>query len=549
MTGEQFINSQTGSTPRWGMTVDLNRCVGCQTCTIACKHANDTTRDVQWRRVLDIETGTFPDVERLFLVTGCQHCAEPSCVPVCPSGATRQREDGLVTIDHDVCIGCGYCAVACPYQARTFVHKQSWYYGRETVQEKKTAHQERLGVAQKCTFCIDRIDESYEESTVPGIDLEYTPACAASCIAQALVFGDFNDPDSKVSQLLAEQSSFQMHAHLGTDPQIKYLYETPAVPGREPANEDTSDERLSDPENPLVGLPQRYWDIRGVINFALGGMSSGLGFIVMLAWFGGYLDNSATHDVLLGSAALMAVGLFSVFLKIARKLRAANALLRPQTSWMTREIYVVGLYYPSIAAWFIWPQSWLLVLSGCSALAFLYSQARILQAALGIPAWRIPMMTWMLVATGLFEGAGLYALACVFMPERLVFGSGVAVFTLLLAVINAMLWYCYRRNASKNGIPPLARSVINKISPVVHICGHALPALLLSVAILWPTLPAWVPGIIGVLILSGSCYWKAMIITRASHQQGFALHRYPQRGSGRLAAPARLEGVLTNELP
>ena len=73
------------STPRWGMVIDLNRCVGCQTCTIACKHANDTSPGVQWRRVLDVEQGTFPDVERLFLVVGCQHCADPPCVPVCPT--------------------------------------------------------------------------------------------------------------------------------------------------------------------------------------------------------------------------------------------------------------------------------------------------------------------------------------------------------------------------------------------------------------------------------------------------------------------------------
>ncbi len=92
---------------RWGMVVDLNRCVGCQTCTIACKHSNDTPPGVQWRRVLDVERGTFPDVERLFLVTGCQHCAEPPCVPVCPTGATAQRADGLVTMDYDTCIGCG----------------------------------------------------------------------------------------------------------------------------------------------------------------------------------------------------------------------------------------------------------------------------------------------------------------------------------------------------------------------------------------------------------------------------------------------------------
>ena len=173
----------TTGVPRWGMTVDVNRCVGCQTCTIACKHANDTPPGVQWRRVLDVEQGTFPDVERLFLVVGCQHCAEPPCVPVCPTGATRQRADGLVTMDYETCIGCGYCAVACPYQARTIVHDRQWYYGAPTAQETHVAHDERIGVANKCTFCVERVDEGIGLGLSPGTDLEYTPACAASCMS------------------------------------------------------------------------------------------------------------------------------------------------------------------------------------------------------------------------------------------------------------------------------------------------------------------------------------------------------------------------------
>ena len=76
--------------PRWGMVIDVNRCVGCQTCTVACKHWNDTQPGVQWRSVIDVETGRYPNVERFFLVVGCQHCAVPPCVPVCPTGATHQ---------------------------------------------------------------------------------------------------------------------------------------------------------------------------------------------------------------------------------------------------------------------------------------------------------------------------------------------------------------------------------------------------------------------------------------------------------------------------
>ena len=161
-------NASADHTPRWGMVIDLNRCVGCQSCTIACKSANDLPSEVQWRSVLDVEQGEFPNVERLFLVVGCQHCAEPPCVPVCPSGATRQRADGLVTMDYDLCIGCGYCAVACPYQARTIVHDEKWYFGDATVQERQVHHDDRLGVANKCTFCIERIDEAPRQGLTPG---------------------------------------------------------------------------------------------------------------------------------------------------------------------------------------------------------------------------------------------------------------------------------------------------------------------------------------------------------------------------------------------
>ncbi len=267
---------------RWGMVVDVNRCVGCQTCTIACKHANDTPPGVQWRRVIDAEYGAFPDVERLFLVVGCQHCANPPCVPVCPTGATRQREDGLVTMNYDICIGCASCAVACPYQARTIVHDEAWYYGRPTTQETQVAHHDRLGVANKCTFCIERIDRAPESGLVPGVDPDVTPACAASCISEAIRFGDFEDPNSNVSRLVRENKSFQMHEELGTDPQIRYLYEVPdSMPGRAPDPADSDDMTMADPTNPLVGARQTFWDYRAAMNFMLGLHARGLGAVAL----------------------------------------------------------------------------------------------------------------------------------------------------------------------------------------------------------------------------------------------------------------------------
>jgi phenylacetyl-CoA:acceptor oxidoreductase subunit 1 len=209
---------------RYVMVADLNRCVGCQTCTAACKHTNATPPGVQWRKVLDVEMGEYPDVERLFMPVGCQHCADPPCMHVCPSTATGQRDDGLVTIDYDLCIGCSYCAVACPYQARYKVDEATYAYDQPTATEQLRMDERRISVAQKCTFCSDRVDDGLSRGLKPGVDPDATPGCVNACIADALHFGDIEDPDSNVNELLAENQYFRMHEELGTDPGFYYLW-------------------------------------------------------------------------------------------------------------------------------------------------------------------------------------------------------------------------------------------------------------------------------------------------------------------------------------
>jgi phenylacetyl-CoA:acceptor oxidoreductase 27-kDa subunit len=210
---------------RWAMVADLRRCVGCQTCTAACKVTNGTSPWVQWRWVVDFEIGEFPDVWRAFVPVGCQHCDEPPCVAACPTGATWKREDGIVVTDYDKCMGCSYCAVACPYQARYKVQEQSYAYGEPMQSELEAYDPKRIGVATKCTFCVERIDSGVAKGLQPGVDPEATPVCVNSCIADALYFGDIQDPQSKVSRLLEENESFRMHEELGTKPAFYYLWE------------------------------------------------------------------------------------------------------------------------------------------------------------------------------------------------------------------------------------------------------------------------------------------------------------------------------------
>jgi phenylacetyl-CoA:acceptor oxidoreductase subunit 1 len=527
------------------MVIDINRCVGCQTCTIACKHANDTPPGVQWRSVLDIEHGVFPNVQREFLVTGCQHCAEPSCVPVCPSGATRQREDGMVTMDYDLCIGCGYCAVSCPYQARTIEHRKQWYFGEATNQEQAVGHDERIGVAQKCTFCIERVDEGLEHGATPGVDLDYTPACAASCIAQAISFGDFNDPDSNISRLIRDNASFQMHAELGNDPQIKYLYELPTTPGHDISAEDTSDDILGDPANPLTGKRQTLWDFRAATNFTLGGMGSGLAFLAMVFYFVGLVSAQGLVRIYLVAGIFILTGLTVVLMEIGRKFRFLHALLRPQTSWLTRETYCAGVFFPALILDWFYPQEWLHYLIGIAALGFLICQARILYAGKGIPAWRAPLIPWLLVATGLLEGSGLLLMVHLFNRYLVPYDAFMAWGGVVCAVATGALWISYRRTAGERGIPPLARAALGRVAPAVSIIGHILPlagffALTGFITGVAESTAVAVAAAAGAVL--GGVIWKFTVIIHASYQQGFAIPKLPQRGSGTRAAPVR-EGM------
>lgn len=211
---------------RYAMVADLRRCVGCQTCTAACKQANATPPGVQWRRVIDLEVGTYPQVSRVFVPTGCQHCSDPPCEEVCPTTATYRRDDGIVSIDYDKCIGCGYCATACPYDARYKVESVEYAYGDAPMAHEAKRFDPRLiGVAQKCTFCADTVDAGRERGLTPGVDAAATPACVNACISRALVFGDVDDPASPISQLLASTRHFRMHEDAGTNPGFYYIWD------------------------------------------------------------------------------------------------------------------------------------------------------------------------------------------------------------------------------------------------------------------------------------------------------------------------------------
>ena len=214
---------------KWGMVIDLRKCAGCQTCTVACKVENLVPPHILWNRVYDYEIGEYPNVARKFLPRSCMHCEDPACLAVCPTKATIQREDGIVFIDYEKCLGCMHCEVACPYHARALHNVKEYYHGSSTENEdfpsERRASRQRhmVGAVSKCTFCAHKIDEGIAAGMKVGQDYEATPACVVNCIAMARHFGDLNDPESEVSKLIQKRKGFRLLEELGAGPAVYYL--------------------------------------------------------------------------------------------------------------------------------------------------------------------------------------------------------------------------------------------------------------------------------------------------------------------------------------
>ncbi len=225
---------------RWIMVIDTRKCVGCDACTIGCIAENKLPPGVVYRPVVKEESGEFPNVQLRFTPRPCMQCEEPPCVPVCPVKATWKRPDGIVTIDYDKCIGCRYCITACPYHARTsdfgsfygegaaegapdsgdrtllggiqpwedlpnFEYAKNWKRERSGKKSPK-------GNARKCHFCLHRLEAGQ------------LPMCATTCIGRATYFGDANDPESLVTELVTKNQVQTLLPHMGTKPRVFYIF-------------------------------------------------------------------------------------------------------------------------------------------------------------------------------------------------------------------------------------------------------------------------------------------------------------------------------------
>lgn len=223
---------------RWGMVIDLDRCTGCQACVQACVQENNLPfgnleqsklrRSISWMQVIPMPTEEGEEAVAsagLFPVL-CQHCDEPPCTAVCPVSATYKNDEGIVAQIYERCIGCRYCANACPYTVKYF----NWYEP-EWPEEMKKMHNPDVsvrvvGVIEKCTFCHHRLILARENARAEGRELregDYFPACGQSCPADAITFGDLDHENSDVKKKSTDSRAYQLMGNLGTRPKVYFL--------------------------------------------------------------------------------------------------------------------------------------------------------------------------------------------------------------------------------------------------------------------------------------------------------------------------------------
>jgi Fe-S-cluster-containing dehydrogenase component/formate-dependent nitrite reductase membrane component NrfD len=329
---------------RWSWVIDQTKCIGCHACTTACKSENDVAVGVFRTWVKNVDVGTFPEVRRHFAVLRCNHCEDAPCVEICPVTAMYQRADGLVDFDEDLCIGCKACMQACPYDA-IYLDPDS-------------------NTAAKCNFCSHRVDQGL------------LPACVVVCPVEALVFGDLDDPTSKVSRELAEKKVTVRRPEQRTKPKAFYIgaHEATLDPlaaehdgmyaWADMKNEGTGAQghRRTVPRSPGAPVPrvsydvprQRTWGWKVSSYIWAKSLAAGAALVLAVARIAGYDPGGPVLKWYAPLAAVFFLTLTGALLvaDLKRPERFWMILVRPQwRSWLARGAFVITGFGACLVAW------------------------------------------------------------------------------------------------------------------------------------------------------------------------------------------------------
>ena len=335
-------------TVKWAKVIDQRKCIGCHACTIACKSEHDVPIGVSRTFVKQLQTGTYPSVQRHFQVTRCNQCEYAPCVTSCPTGAMFKREDGIVDFNRDTCIGCKACIAACPYDAI--------YIDPDTHS------------AEKCNFCSHRID------------VGLLPACVVVCPTQSIIVGDMNDPKSQVSKILLDEKTEVRRPEKNTNPKLFYLglnkeILKPSLFGessstgymasnsRKGYNTPNGEVQARDPKQSSAATIIEYrsqakpmwdWPISGY-TWAKS-LSTGTFIVAALSIFMGKLDGSLAWDLYTGVIStifLFITGLF-LMLDLSHPERFYLIFIRPQwNSWIARGTFLIMFFGISLILFMI----------------------------------------------------------------------------------------------------------------------------------------------------------------------------------------------------
>ena len=394
---------------RYGFVIDNRKCIGCHSCTVACKTENRVPLGVNRTWVKYVEKGKFPQARRVFQVTRCNHCEKPPCVEICPVSAMFQRRDGIVDFNPEQCIGCKACMQACPYDAIYLDPERN--------------------ITAKCHFCAHRVEVGLQ------------PACVTVCPEQAIIAGDLDDPTSEIAQLVGREAVRVRKPEQGTRPKLYYIDadESAIVPtaARHEAFYMWSQRNTSVvgggaaymPDSPLLQKNAlaaydvghaRPWNWVVPLYCWLKSIGAGVLAVPAIAVAFGWLDASRPRDIILASLALVFTGatLLALIADLSRKERFLRVMTAPQPkSWLSRGSYILFLYsalsgvlwlsgiarLPVISMVVLWPT----VIGGFLAAgytAFLFGQCE------GRDLWQTPLLPAHFVLQALLSSAAVLAM-------------------------------------------------------------------------------------------------------------------------------------------